>query len=289
MRTRRGITILEVACSLVVTIALVVGILLVTHAHRRESRRTEDGEKLRGIGQSLVVWCNGNAGEYPVPSRIDTGNTTVPEIGLAKNTTANIFSIMIFNGNFSPEMCVSASERNRSIVVDSDYSYEKPGAAVVPESALWDPGFSADFTNGRVGNFSYAALQLSAGRRPMWSDTFSTTETVLANRGPETTGVAINGDPKVRDSYVPGIVDPLSNAILTHGRRGEWKGNVCYNDGHVAFESNQVTFTPYKAAAGPRLDALYFDEPDDVDQSNMYLGIFTKAGERPSEFEGIWD
>ena len=45
----------------------------------------------------------------------------------------------------------------------------------------------------------------------------------------------------------------------------------------------------YTAASGPRADLIFFDEPDDVNQSNIYLGIFITAGEKPSEFKGIWD
>ncbi|MBX3404223.1 MAG: hypothetical protein KF699_12510 [Phycisphaeraceae bacterium] len=261
-----------------------------------------DSIQLRGISQSLIIWANGNNGNYPLPSQIDTADFTVAESGRAKDTTANIFSILIFNGNISPEICISPAESSPSIARDEDFEYSNPKAAASPMNALWDPAFSADFTSAKGGNFSYGHLQPSgtrgdpaalhaarvpAGRLSVWRDTFSTTEAIIANRGPEISAVAAD--------YTPTLKNKSSNTFLIHGGRNSWEGNVAYNDGHVAFETTLKPLSPggaamsYTTASGPRLDTIFFDEPDDVNQSNIFLGIFITAGEKPGEFKGIWD
>jgi hypothetical protein len=305
--TRRGITILEVVCALIVIIAIVVGIRLATHSSRRAAAQLKDADQLRQIGTAMVTWCNGCAGEFPLASRVDLGSTTVPDLDRAKNTTANIFSILIYNGNIAPALLISVGETNASIRVDGDYAYNSPATAVQPMNALWDPAFSADFTNGRTSNMSFTHLQPSGangkGRINIWADTFSNTEAILANRGPEVSSVAINGNADRSSSYSVSTRTPTSLASAIHGTRAQWRGNVTFNDGHGEFVSSLGPFTPaagnaglpaptgmfYTSAAGNRWDTIFFDEPDDVNQLNIYLGIFTTAGEKPSDFTGIWD
>lgn len=299
MNRRRGITITEVLIALAVIAGLVVWLCVATFANRRTAAQLKDADQIRHIMQGMIVWCNSSAGEYPLPSRFDSGDTTVPELGRAKNTTANIFSMMIYNGVISPAHCISVSEKNPSIVVDKDFAYNTPVAAVDPKNALWDPAFSADFTNGNTGNVSIAHLQPGGRRTAAWQDTFSPDEAVLANRGPEISSVTISGKPELPASYIIQTAKPTSLASAIHGSPTRWRGNAAFNDGHVAYFTypgpfvSQATLPgswklPYTDATG-KLDTIFFDEPDDPKDFNLFLGIFTTAGEEPSDFKGIWD
>src|SRR4051794_25187775 len=73
---------------------------------RSTARQLKDSTQQRGIHQGFVLWAQNNNDEYPLPAKIDKRNDTVKEKGRAKNTSANIMSVLIYNGFFSPELCV---------------------------------------------------------------------------------------------------------------------------------------------------------------------------------------
>jgi len=301
---RRAFTVVELIAVIISTVILavvIVGVLMPALSGPRFAPQLKDSTQLRGISQSMVVWANNNNGEYPLPSILDQSDLTVADKGRAKDTTANIFSILSYNGFISPEICVSPSESNRAISADDDYAYNSPVTAVSPADALWDPAFAADFTAGGRGggNFSYGHLQPSGtrgtpagtntaaieptGRLQAWRDTFSTTEAIIGNRGPEIASVA--------SDYTPTLKNKSSNTFRIHGGRSTWEGNIGYNDGHVQFETSlkPTGAMRYTSTSGERWDSLFFDEPDDTNQSNIFLGIFTTAGEKPADFKSIWD
>lgn len=250
----------------------------------------------------MIVWAQNNNGEYPLPSRLDRSDMTVAAAGRAKDTTANIFSMLIYSGFIPPEMCVSPAETNRRIRMDEDYEFAEPAAAKNPRQALWDPAFSADFTDGKRGNVSYAHLELSGrigGEAPSrlgrWRDTFNSMEVAIVNRGPQIAGAAKNED----GSVTAALANPESNTLRIHGDGTAWSGHAGFNDASVVFverklgdgmrldASNSVTYT---AADGREwADIFCFDEPDDPKSLNNYLGIFTTAGEKPGDFTAIWD
>ncbi len=114
--------------------------------------------------QSLIVWASNNNGSYPLPSQLDVANMTVAEKGRAKDTTANILSLLIFNGHISTEMCICPDEANKRIANFEDYEYSNPKKAVKPQEAMWDPAFSTDFTKGK-GNWSWR----TCSHRGVWT------------------------------------------------------------------------------------------------------------------------
>jgi len=293
---------------LLVALVLAAFLLSALGKPRINNRHPKDSTQIRGLAQCMVVWANNHNGEYPLPSAIDITDSTVAEKGRGKDTTANIFSTLIFNGFISPEISISPAEANTSgLQRDEDYVYNAPPKAIDPANALWDPAFSADFTNGNISNFSYAHLQSSGtrgvsgakptGRLLKWRDTFDPGEAILSNRSPELSAVNLAGKPTSESSYSPVIKNPASNTFLIHGGRSTWEGYIAFNDGHVEFITSLKPFKPsgakatptYSTAAGPRLDAIFFDEPDDAAQANTFLGIFTTAGEKPEDFKAIWD
>lgn len=291
----RGFTVIELAVVLVVCVlvGLVVMPLLSRSGGCRGCRPLKDSTQVRGILQGMVIFAGNNKDQYPLPSVLDAQDATVAEAGPPKDTTANIFSILIYQGSIPVDMGVSPAEVNPAITVMDGYEFTSPKAAVKPAEAQWDPAFSADFTTGK-GNWSYGH-QLPAGPRlATWANTFNALEAVVGNRGPEIAGVTKGRAPgvKIRTKI------PNSNTLLIHGGPSTWEGNIGYNDNHVNFETTMMPTMSggswvgarYKDAAGVAWDdVIFYDEPDDVSGKNAYLGIFTKAGKTKDEFKAIWD
>jgi len=264
MMYRRGFTLVE-AFVIMAFIVLVVAVLMtvVQSRARKVNRQLSDSTQLRGLLQACSAWSmNDRHQRFPLPSAVDASNHTVAVPGAEKNTTANVFSILVFQMMITPELLVSPDERGKVYVYEG-YEYTRPSAAIEPSLALWDPALSADFTGVKGGNVSYAHLQPSAGRLSRWSNTMDATQPVLANRGPNITGVS------------PSIT--LGNPNSVTFTNGKWKGNVAYSDNHVSFENNY----------GDPSDNRFFDEP--ADPANAYLGIFIKAGTEAKDFTPIWD
>jgi hypothetical protein len=279
---------------------------------RAMSNALKCATQVRGIGQALVIFAQSNKDIYPLPSNFDAENFTVPETGRAKDTTANIMSMMIYTGMISPQLCVCPDEHSTSIGVYMNYEYDKPRAAVNPAMAIWDPAFGADFRT-RKGNVSYAhnqpsgdwvdsgskdkdgaPIKVGAGRLAMWSNTFSASEAILGDRGPEIESVTFT-NPKDPATAKVRTKRPESVTFLNHGNPRTWEGNIGYNDNHVNLETtlgpptSEYASTYLTATGERRFDTWHYDEPDDAEHKNIFLGIFVKAGKTPGEFKGIWD
>ncbi|MBY0261251.1 MAG: hypothetical protein K2Q20_02850 [Phycisphaerales bacterium] len=268
---------------------------------RASERQMKCSSQIREAVQGLLVWAANNDSRYPTPSLLDIKNSTVAETGQAKDTTANILSLLIYNGLTSTESTICPDEASPNIQRDRDYQYTDPVAAKVPKEALWDPAFNADFTKPG-GNNSYAHLQPSGdasvrpedknsgamGRLAAWRGTFSSSEAVFADRGPRIERVE-----RVQDQ--PNSYEPKFNASTTlsiHGGLKTWEGNVGFNDGGVSFFTSLLPkqYTTYKTKGGEtRPDLYHFDEPDDPKARNLFLGVFLKAGQNPGDFAPIWD
>lgn len=301
---RSGFTLIELLVVLIV-LAIIAAVLLIplSSPRHRHGRFIKDSTQVRGVHQGMVLWAQNNNDVYPLPSLADTANSTIalPEgaPAAAKNTTANIVSLMIYNGFFSPEICVSPAETNSNIKVFDKYQYSGPSAAPDPAKALWDPALSADFTaSTQPGNVSYAhMLPVESRLADQWKNTFQANEAVISNRGPEITAVT-----KGRGlSVTPLVKNSNTNTYLIHGGRATWEGNIAYNDNHVNFEMSMAPETLlYTDAAGKRwFDTLFYDEPDDNTINpatnppstalNNYLGIITKGADRQRDLTLIWD
>ncbi|MBY0262376.1 MAG: hypothetical protein K2Q20_08530, partial [Phycisphaerales bacterium] len=256
---------------------------------RERARREKDADQVRSLVQGIVVWCSSCNSEYPIPSRLGLGNATVPERGEEQDTTGNVLSLLIFNGVYRPEDLISPSESNTAQVqVDTDYQYTQPWSAVNPDAALWDPAFrGTPIDRPRLGapigisNNSYAHLVFTGQRAKFWSDTYSSTETIFANRGP-TYAPDDAGPSRTEWILPPGPTGAGSNTLLFHARSGPWRGHIGYNDGHVKLETSPtpsaVTFRSAGSTSAP--DNVFVDETDEVNSApsnprdmnnNMYL------------------
>lgn len=289
----RGVTVVEIITVLVVVavvVAVAIPIVQMFRPPRGCGYPMRDSSQLRGIVQAMSIWAGNNKGRYPLPSAIDLDNTTVAEAGSAKDTTANILSLMVFNGSVPTEILVSPQEANPSIQQYTVYEFNSPRTARVPDKALWDPALSADFTGGKIGAISYANLHPCGPRLDKWTDSFDSNSPVLGNRGPQILSVTKRASGVV----IPVLANTKSNTFLIHGGRTTWEGNIGFNDAHVDFKTGLAPgpsdLPTYKDASGVEWpDFYHYDEPDDPTGANAFLGIFTKAGPKPADFTAIWD
>lgn len=283
----RGFTLVELAV-LVVVAVLLMAILLPVFGPGRccGSRQFKDSANIRGIHQGMVLFAQNNNERYPLPSVLDKSNNTLalPE-GVdptTKDTTSNIFSLLIYGTFFGPEICVSPAESNGAITMFSGYQFAEPTGTPNPKQALWDPAFNADFTAAKGGHFSYAHSMPGGPRLDVWKNTFQAGEAVVGNRGPLISGI---------DAKHAAAFDARSNTLLIHGSRTAWEGNIAYNDNHVAFESTLAPEScPYTNDQGKTwFDHLFFNEADDPTGLNNFLGNYNAAGPTPGAFKTIWD
>jgi len=287
-----GFTMVELLVCLVV-VAVIAAFLFPLFGSRpkRGHRGMKDSYQVRGVHQGMVMFAQNNNDRYPMPSLLDPEGFTIagdPAANpAAKDTTSNIMSVLIYNGFFGPELCVSPAEANGSIKQMNTYAYSNPTTAANPAKALWDPAFNADFTGGKTGHFSYAHQAPTGERLKDWTNSFSATTVAVGNRGPTVSATTYGKDPL---KSLP-TFDTTSLTLQIHGARNTWEGNIAYNDNHVNFETRMDPDSMlYTDATGKQwADNLFFDEPTDATARNAFMSIWTAAGATPAEFKSIWD
>lgn len=231
---RRAFTAVEalvVVTVCAVLLAIVVAVLI--GAPERGPRNgLQDATMVRGTLQAIVLYAQGNQDRYPMPSELDVNNATIAtDDPRSKDTSANIMSILVWQGYIPTEILVSPGEVNASIAEYEDYEFDAPKAAADPDNALWDPAFPADFTTG-VGSLSYAHATPDA----LWKSTFNQNQAQLGNRGPEIRSVAYDSEGAPSAT----LANPKTNTFLIHGSRTAWEGAIGYADNHVKFENSMA-------------------------------------------------
>jgi type II secretory pathway pseudopilin PulG len=308
MRRRRAFTLVELLIVGVIVLVLVAVVAVLLRLNRQESRRRKNELQLRGIHQGLLLFAQSGQDSYVTPSEFDKANSTLPDDGVAsKDLPGHMMSMMIYNGFFSPELCVDPSESDPQIQVCTAYTYNNPSAAVSPSMALWDPSFRgtpADVPAGRdgvrgPGNLSYATMPPVGLRRAKWTNSFQATEAPIGNRGPayvaQGAGACLSWllAPARVKGTAPDVPVGLGSHALAHGAPTQWKGFIIYNDNHGVFEQDESpASTPFTFSGLPKGqrsqgDNLFVNE-DDATRAPCGETLAGQAGRNSNNFLRLW-
>ncbi|MEM8835246.1 MAG: hypothetical protein AAGD00_05450 [Planctomycetota bacterium] len=236
-----------------------------------------------------------NDGKFMLPSILDANGQTLRGPAKAKDTSANIFSFLIWQRLLEPDSVVSSADRG-NVEIDHDYQFESPSAAVDPANALWDPSFRADFTGDEPGNLSFAHASVDVLVQGLQGDP---SVPLISTRWPRIESVT-----KQDGSVRVGVNDPQSITFRFFKPANAWSGAVGMSDGSSSPHEHALTHidadeylvsqdlsgssrSPYPGSIYH--DILFYDEPDDPSNTNHFLGIFIEAGATRDDFKPIWD
>ncbi len=281
----RGFTIIEMA--IVMFIVCFLAVLLwpnLTRVHR-VSRRSNCQTNLKNVSVSLENWASSHIERFPIPLDHDaaTANASIAP----GNSTANMFSMMIFGQYSWPDVLICPSEESSFVNEKINYDFgDQESGSTLDGAMAWDPTFDCEITgrDGRVSNVSYASLAPVGDRfNKYWTRSFGPMYAIVGDRGPR------DGNPTA-----------TSTLDRNHDSRGKgWNRNILFSDGHVKDidgSSKDANPFPVSGMSWPTNDqelAVYVDnaykEDDPRNGADTWLGIFVQDTSDPTKYVPLWD
>jgi prepilin-type N-terminal cleavage/methylation domain-containing protein len=277
MNRTRAFTLVELLVVIVI-IALLIGLLLPALAKARKNAASlKDKTQIQQIHKGTITFANENKDRMPVPGQInrlaDAGlGQQIPGLGdedFTLNWTAPLFSALIAQQFFNPELCLGTTEVNPKVRMKQDYNFS---AYNVSADNYWDTTFVSDLA--LVSNTSYAHMSLVGNRKKLnWRNNQSSGVAAFGTRGtggtygPQALGGAVTGNEYDR-----------SPTLQLHGPSQQWFGHVCFNDNHT--ETLDTFFAP--------LSVYIAANSNNPTKDNIFAAEFNETASGPQAAGDNW-
>ena len=237
---RRAFTLVDLLIVCVST-TLLIGVATPLASHTADDAETlRDAAQQKNLHQAMLIFAEDNRGRFPVPgwvNRLEDPHTgqQLPGRGpedVAQNHSGPLFSALIAQRYFNPDLCVGPTEVNPNVAEKTDYRWD---AYRPDQDTYWDDTFSADLTG--TSHISYFHLALCGERKTRhWRKTLLATQPVMSTRGP-------------KHGITDGPQYDRSMTLKLHEPPDGWTGHVVFNDNHVVMHE---TFTPESVRYTPK-------------------------------------